>query len=347
VTSESNNRALPTERIAPAARSTILVTITVVFASGILLNQLVRGALLEQPRKGNPTYAAFDVQWKRLDSVAEELDTLILGDSSGRHGLDPAGFDRIVGGRSLNFCTMGNAGVINPAWQLEAYLSHWPAPKRVLLVIVHNVWPRELRPQLAGRVPLSWGYWDRLRAKEHYSAQEQWTVFENRHIPLLSQHETISRLALYPWDAQPRRIGFTETGFSPIPKPRPERVARDRRWQIKTVKDQSWAASEQSARSLAAMMALAEERGFKLHLALPPLNRGLYSNSDFRSYYEGYVQGLRELIAGHLGTQLLSDTPPLYDDDEMQNTDHLIADLSPAYTEHVAHLVSLAESHPE
>lgn len=344
MTEDARHSILPTEHIAPSSRWGIALTVIVVLTSGVFMNLLVKRVLSSHPGMDNPSYAAFDAQWQRLDSLEEGLDTLILGDSSGRHGLNPEEFDDVTGGRSLNFCTMGNAAVINAAWQLEAYLRRWPAPRRVLLTIVHDVWPRTLSPQLAGRVPLGWGFWHDLRAKENYAEGDRWTVFENRYLPLMSQHQTLSELALYPWKIGERRIEFNASGFGPIWRPRPENVADDRHWQIKALANQTWAASDQSRRSLAAMMSLAEEYGFDIYVALSPMNRELYEDEGFQQYYTSYLDGLRRLIGDSPRAHLLSDAPALYEDGEMQNTDHIARDMTTGYTRLVAEQVLQVES---
>jgi hypothetical protein len=340
-----NKSVLPTERLARSSRRELALSLLVLLASGVVLNLFAHRILNSNSWMNNPSYVAFDAQWRRLDSLEEGLDTLILGDSSGRHGLDPQEYDRVAGGQSLNFCTMGNAAVINPAWQLEAYLQRWPAPQRVLLVIAHNVWLRTLNRQLVGRVPMEWGFWGHMRATQYYSRGERWKIFENRYLPSLSQHRTLSFIALYPWKAGEHQIVLNASGFAPIWKPRPDLVAKDRGVQIEAFGNRAWHASKQSRQALDAMMTMAEEFDFELYIVLSPMNSGLFADQGFRQYYESYIEGISRLISGSRRTHLVSGAPALYEDDEMQNTDHLARKMTPAYTRLVAEQVLQVESH--
>lgn len=335
---------LPMERILPSSRRSVLWSVLALVLFAFALNGAFRALFVLHPELDNPTYTAFVAQWHRLTGLSAPVETLILGDSSGRHGIDPKVIDEVLDTRSVNLCTMGDAAVINAAWQLETYLDRWPAPRRVMLVFVHDVWPRQIALPLVPRVPQPWGYWESMRAHREYDDKIEREIFLERYAPVIRQDQTVSELIQYPWRTRRRRLEFSAAGFSPIWNASPENVAYDRKWQLIGARNSEWTISGESQHALEAMMSLAEERAFDLYLTSAPLNRGMLEDSDFGRYYRSFQAGLEHLAESSARTRVILKDPAEYPDSLMQNTDHIIREATADYSRRVAEAILQAES---
>lgn len=104
------------------------------------------------------------------------IDTLVLGASNGKYGVDPRALEP-AGGRVLNQCLNGAGPLFYPRWYGEYYRSFAPAPRRAVLVLNEYVFdPRYL-----------------VRRFEHDSAFMPWPVL----LRLLFQPGTDRATLLY------------------------------------------------------------------------------------------------------------------------------------------------------
>lgn len=345
--SEEQQDILPVERARATSPGMIWLTVLIVLLSGVVLNGSIRLLLAARPGLDNPTYGAFHEQWNRLVFLDEPVETLILGDSSCRHGVDPEVLDVELGTRSLNFCSLGNAAVINSAWQLETYIERHGAPRRVILIQVHDVWKRNMQLPLIARIPLAWGFWERLRASWSLSPDQMKEVFLSLHIPVYSQDKTVTELLKYPWRLRDRRLWFTPRGFSPIEKANPRRAARDAASHLNRTVRGGWRLSDQNRLAIGAMMDMADDLGFDLYIGNSPQLEGMLSNPKFGRYYEKGQRALRELVDASPRTHLILSPPAEYGPGQMENSDHIAAEVVPDFTRRIAADVAARESHRE
>lgn len=333
---------LPIERLNRTTRGAITVTVAAVLASGLLFNAGFGLLLRTHPGLDNPSYVAFNEQWRRLIRLKAPVETLIIGDSSGAHGVDPDVLDEALGTVSMNLCTMGDAGVTSPAWQLETYLRRFGAPRRVILVIVHDVWKRDLESPLIPRIPLPWGFWSTMRASWTLDEDQVREVFLARHVPVYSQDQTLLRILMHPWRGG-MRPRFNERGFAAIwpadPAHAIEDFANHRRWTAPG----GWSISESSREALAAMMAQAEERGFELYVVNSPQLAGMIEDDVFGPYYAQGQAQLAELVAACPRTHLVLSPPAEYPAESMQNSDHVAKNAVEDFTRRVAAAVTAVE----
>lgn len=334
---------LPVERPHPRSWKAVASMVLLVLLSGIALNFAVKHLFRAYPALDNHTYASFYEQWKRLLDLDEPVETLILGDSSCRHGVDPRVLDDALGTRSLNVCTIGNAAVINSAWQLATYVERHGAPKRVILVQVHDVWRRGIQRPLIGRVPLRWGFWERLPPGLSLRGDQLKEVFANAYVPVYSQDKTLRDLLMHPSRAGKRRVLFTPQGYSPIEKPHARAVARDRAEHRTHSFPRGWRLSGQNQRALKSMMAMADEHEFDLYVASSPLSDNLLEGRDAARYFEEERSVLDDLTAQSERTHLILHPAVLYRSEEMRTSDHVTAKLATDFTRRVAEAVASVE----
>lgn len=330
---------LPDERAPSVRRRVLVLQALVLLAVGVGLNLGVRALLQSHPEWDNPTYVAFVTQWNRLLNLDEDVQTLVLGDSSGRHGIDPRALDEALATSSINLCTIGNAAVLNAAWQLETYLREHPAPRRVILVYVYDVWPRRIALPLISRVPLRWNYWSSMRAEWEPDLGQTADLLLERYAPVISQDQTVGELALRPWD-RPHAIHFDEAGFSPIWRGDPDFVRKDREGQLWAARHAPWRLSEENRRALQAISELAHDHGFDVYLANAPLVEGLLEDGTFAEYYREAQRTLDQAVAGMPRVHRILRDPAVFPLERMQNSDHVLREATGDYTRMVAAAVA-------
>lgn len=314
---------LPEERAAPTSRLGLVSTFLVVLLMAVLFNAAIGRLLHEFPGLDNPTYLGFHEQWRRLMRLERPVETLIIGDSSGRHGVDPGILDAELDTDSVNLCTIGNAAIINTVWQLETYLDLHGAPRRVILVAVHDLWGREISLPLVPRVPLPWGYWDNLQASRHMTPPELRTVFLSRHVPVISQDMTVRDLLMYPWRVGDRRLRFTPRGFARLGTANPEGAVADAANQRKWTAPRGWRISGESRRALASLIDLVEQYDIELYIANSPLLTGLRDDPVFGPYYDDGQEYLSGMADRSSRVHLVLNPPAEYPPEMMQNSDHI------------------------
>ena len=334
---------LPVERPHPRTWRSLALMVLFVLLSGVALNFAVKHLFREYPALDNRTYASFYEQWNRLLALEGPVETLILGDSSCRHGVDPRVLDGALQTRSLNLCTIGNAAVINSAWQLATYIERHGAPKRAILIQVHDVWKRGIQLPLVGRVPLRWGFWERLPPGLPLSGDELMEVFTVAYVPVYSQDMTLRELLMQPREAGKNRVVFTPQGYSPIQNPHPSAVARDEAKHRETTFAEGWRLSDQNRRALRSMMAMADAHGFELYVASSPLADTLVKGRDVERYFDTQRSVLRDLAAQSERTHVILNPAVTYPWVDMRTTDHVTAKLASDFTRQVADAVSAVE----
>jgi len=334
---------LPEERLHPASPRALACLVAAALLGGLLFNAAVVRLFEARPDLGNPTYGAFDAQWQRLLALDAPVQTLILGDSSGRHGIDPAVLDAELGTRSLNLCTIGNAGVVNAAWQLEAYLARHPAPERVVFMAVHDLWKREIEAPLIPWIPLPWGFWNDMRVTVALDREQTRDAFLTRHVPVYSQDRTVTELLMHPWRAGQGRVPFRDSGYSPIWKPDPQKARDDFRGHLKWTVPGGWQLSDQSRAALRAMVAMADEHGFRLYLASSPQLDAMVAHPDVQAYLADGRWILGEIIGDREHVRLVLDPPVGFPADVMQNSDHITREAVPAFTRELAGAIAEVE----
>ncbi len=339
----TDQNILPTERAVRTSRRATAFTVVVVLACGLFFNAGLSLLLSARPALDNSTYVAFREQWQRLVRLEEPVETLIIGDSSGRHGIDPEILDDALGTVSLNLCTMGDAAVTNPAWQLEHYIQRFGPPKRVIMVAVHDLWKRDIKLPLIPVVPLPWGYWPTMRAPLELDRAETRDVFLARFVPVYSKDQTVLRTLMHPWRASRLQIHFSGQGFASIRRSDPDLARSDFADHLKWSAPAGWRISRASHHALEAMIAMAEEYKFELFVANSPQLVGMIDDDVFGPYYREGQEFLAGLLSGSPRAHLILSPPATYPAEQMQNSDHIAKDVVEDFTRRVATAVQACE----
>lgn len=227
--SRKEYKHLTREIVGRANWSEILLTAIGVISIVVLVNFLL--VLIPSTSRG---YLALKNSWHLLQSVEEDVDLLVLGDSSCRQGVLPDVAAEILGLEDgLNLCTTGNALAVNDAWMLESYLERFSAPKAVIVVHVYDIWWREPSHPTVAQIPLEWGYWQRLRPRLDLNVTELVQFFTTRYVPLYANDRSVRRFVAHPFREVRAYREFHETfgpnGFASEVKANPRGVTESKR----------------------------------------------------------------------------------------------------------------------
>lgn len=315
---------LPVEPIRAVLPRRIVATFVLAMLVFVGFDLAVVSVLSTRPELGNRTFLSFELQWKRLLSQDQSPSTLVLGDSSGYHGIDPDHLDAVLGSRGLNVCTMGDAAVLNSLWQLEAHLERHEAPDRVILVQVHDVWRREFRSPLLASVPLPWGFWRDSAVPVEYPPEVRRDAFLIRYVPVYALNETVGAWFERPWELEGRRLQLRDNGWAPVSSGDPAHVREDAANHLRYTVPGGWAISEESRRALEAMIVLAEAHDFDLYLVDAPLVDELIADAGFSAYLDAQHVELGRIVSTSERAHLVFDEPFAYPAEVMQNADHIL-----------------------
>ena len=108
---------LPEEMVPSSSRQEVLMGFFALVALVVALNlAAVVYIWAYSPNRGYWLAAA---KWQMLEDLEEPVDTLVLGDSSCNQALIPEVVDEILGGPTINLCTIGDMTV--RLWDLETH----------------------------------------------------------------------------------------------------------------------------------------------------------------------------------------------------------------------------------
>lgn len=323
--------ALPAEQPAPAAPRSIALGLTLAAVLFVVANHYLADYLRQVPL--NRGYFLVDSKWSLLERLESPVETLVFGDSSGNQGVVPDLLARDLGATALNMCTIGDMLTMNDAWMLGAYLERFTPPRRVLLVHVYDIWHRQIDRNAVMRIPLSFGYWRRLRPRVEMSLGDEWKYVLQRHLPAWSQDQTLQKLFLRPF-GPPLGGGWQigADGHMAVIAANPEGVQRDAVGHLRFVKRKRFKLSTDNRAALERLAELASEHGFTIYLAPSPVYEGLGSDPAFRRYITDLNRELDAFSARHPQVVRILDAPPGFPASEMTNADHLTLAAARRYT---------------
>lgn len=262
----------------------------------------------------NLGYWLIQEKWRRLLDLDEDLDWLVLGDSSANQGVVSAVLEERLGGRALNLATIGDIGILDDAWMLQTYLQTHPAPRGVIVVHAYDIWEREPIVSLRGLIPLSPEALNELRPAVELDAQSNVDSLLTRYFPLYSRSTSLKSLVFKilrsparllkalggaPAGAEPDAAPILDAGgYMAVLAPDPATVAIDYANHAGFVRSSSFRFSARNQQALEAMIALSEEVGFDLWLVNSPLYSGLAGDPNFQAYFDDLQQGINQLGAG-------------------------------------------------
>lgn len=334
-----NRTALPEEIVGRTTRARLLAIVGGTAALVLLANLAAVWVLGHYPV--NQAHRVIAAKWRLLESQDRPVDWLVLGDSSGNHGVVPGLLGPALGGSALNLCTVGSLAVVGDSWMLESYLRRVGRPRGVLLVHAYDVWRREVSTGAVAQVPLPFGFWSRMHPPVGLGAVGAARIALDRYAPLYAQDQSLFRLIRHPRETLGRRFDMDEGGYVRSKTALPEEVVKDAALHLERVATSEFELSDGSRRALEAIAAMAREHGFTVFIANGPLYEGLFRDPAFRAYHERLRRTVGEFARAHPPLRFLDADPMTFRAEEMTNADHLIDSSAARYTEFLASLSDL------
>lgn len=304
----------------------------------ILLNQGARWYLTANTT--NLGYRMVDAKWTLLDDLEQPADWLILGDSSGAHGIVPEVWNEVLEGRAVNLAILANLIVVNDAWMLDEYIERFGPPKHVVLVHAFDVWKRKMNTALLGKIPRAWGYWSRSEPPVELDAEKMRKVFLSRYLPLYAESTTLKEHLeeLGP----PRDVNFemTEDGFIPG---RPHSATRLRKDLKRTKKflrnNKKFVLSKQNRSALERIGALADKHGFNVFVVNGPQSESIARMTEFKNYRAQSEKTLSKVANKYANLHLVPDLLTYKFAQLEAYADHVTPEMAPTHTRDTAERV--------
>lgn len=333
---------LPQEVIRPTSFMSLAVLLGFVVILVFLANFAASAVLKRLPV--NRGYALAHGKWELMDNALDaraNVDVLIVGDSSSNQGLNPHVIERETGLSAMNFGVVAEALTVEPTWAADRFMEvstrNGNPPKAILWMHVYDVWSRVDRNErrlkgISASLPSSaWPYIER-GPKVRIPIRDLWLM---QQVPLYFQNTSLANLIRRPIASieESRRFKFDERGFTSETTPDPDLVRRDRRNHLKLAREtESFLPTTLSRRTIDAMGHLSNKYNIDIHLVQSPSNRELWKDEVFRSRWFEVRDALRKAAAPYPRLRLMFDEPVLFDDEQMQNCDHVLADAAEAFT---------------
>lgn len=281
-------------------------------------------------------------KWARILAAerGRPVETLIVGDSSGNQGADPAVLAAELGGSALNLCTIGTLGAVDDAWMVAEYLERAGVPRRVVVVHSFEVWPRVLGDKLLARmqeIPLEGAFWKRLEPRVEPPLAQRSRAWLARLLPLYGHNLSAARLIADPLEAfEGGELELTEAGFLHVPLDYAEPEAVARRAAALGNETEPFSISKLNRAALERMRALAEEHGFELHLATSPVHEGVLAGAAGARYLADLQSAFEELAGTSERVHLVLTEPVTFPSADMEKIDHVVGAAAGTYSRALA-----------
>lgn len=333
---------LPQEIIAPVRRRDILATwMTVALLTG-LANLLA--IYLIQAHSPNFFDRLLTTKWNMLDQRQAPADALILGDSSGNQGVDPAILGAEVGGDWLNLCTVGNMLTVGSAWMLGDYIERFGPPERVLLVNVYDIWGRPAHPSAFARMPRAWGFWWRYDPALHFSPRQLAELTLARYAPLYAADVSLRQMIMHPWATFNNHPEIRDNGFMPMHEPWQDHIQEDYLAHQQRLRESSFRVSTPNRNGLERLLELAATHDFDIYYAHGPTYGQLTQLESFQQHFAELQAMLESVEKQHERFHLLFHTPQPFPVEQLQNVEHLTVQGARPYTRRIADAIEAVES---
>lgn len=330
------------ETIAPSSKSHVAVTLAVALMVVAGLNVAALFYLRAFPR--NRTYWLVEQKWRKLETLSEPVDWVVLGDSSGNQGVRSDVWSATLNGSSANFCTVADMLALGDAWMLERYVErHGPPKGGAVIVHAYDMWHRPvsdgMRGQLLASVPLPWGFWERLTPPVSLGARDMVSLLASKHLPLYSQNTTLANILLGADWLHPPHFQLDASGYMAHLDANPEAVQKDAEVHLEFVRKHTFKPSAPNLAALLRIRELAEKKRFHVYLATSPLFADLTHDLFWRRYFVKVRKLLEQSAAGSPFLHFVLKIPVTFRADELENVDHATHESAAAYTQALANSI--------
>lgn len=347
---------LPQEQLKPTCFVSFALLLAITVTLVIAANFLALFALVWMPvNRGNALVYEKWLMMDRMLGAKESCDVLIVGDSSSNQGLDPHVIQEETGKSAINLGVVAEALTIEPVWTVDRFLeqsrSFGKPPKTILWMHVYDIWSREdrndkrLRAISANLPHTAWPYIKR-GPKVKIKTRDLWLM---KLAVLYFQNTSLSRLVRRPIKSArfSNRYRFDETGFTAETITDPDVVIDDTRNHMALVRETpEFSMTVLSRRSIDEMGRLTANGGVEVWIVQSALNRSIWKDPVFRERWYEVRDALRAETAKYPNIHVMFDEPVLFDDQQMQNCDHLLADSARTFTRIVIDRAKLKAGKP-
>lgn len=292
----------------------------------------------------NLGYRIVHAKWDLLESMDDPVDWLVLGDSSGCHGVVPEILSEELGGTAVNLATLANLLIAEDAWMLQRYIERFGPPRNVVLVHTFDLWPRGYRSALIGQIPQPWGFWERLEPTIDFTSGQARRVFLSRYLPLYAENKTL-RSHLENLGPTPELAFFemSPTGFIPARDHRPASFAKDlRRTRRFLAKNRTFTMSRLNREGLEVIGELSQKHGFPVYLVNGPSHDATVASPAHQSYIEQRDRALDRRLSRYPRFRALPAQPTYAAKQLEVCIDHVIPEVAPDYTRALADILRRA-----
>ncbi len=329
----------PPREIMPAARGTRMV-VTGVIACALCAVLLVASNFVLAKYSSNAGHALISAKWELLESQERPVDVLVLGDSSANQGIDTEYLMAASGMSALNVATTAATGALNDLLMLERYIDRVGVPTCAIIGHAYDLWRRPLEYSLVKQIPVSDTLLRQRMKALGYGIDSRLRLFLARYLRAYNENESIKELLLYPWEAREtaafeklnERFDVKPSGFYADRVASPTGVADDTRRHLDSMRAGPYVPAHENEQALKAIVDLAEKHEFRLYLANSALYSGLYGDEEFRAYLVDVNGFIADTISRSAYVTHLFAEPVLFDDDELESVDHLIATAARKFT---------------
>lgn len=335
---------LPKEQMVRVSAGRILRIIIYTLLLLCMINVGVYQYLKRHPV--NLGYWVIQEKWKLLDELQEPVDWLILGDSSGNQGVNPAILSERLGGSVLNLCTVGASIALDDAWMLQRYVKRFGAPKGVVIVHAYDIWHRLLERPMLAQAPLVGDEKFDLVPQHLQTLSSRTMMMIDQYVPLYSQNVTLSNAIQYAW-RRPPEPKITEQGYMPwnISSSETVLVEYDQHILFTTEQDQ-FVMSEDNRAALNRIQSLADQNQIPVYFANSPLFIDMMENESIVRYYNKVWAALRAITSNSPNLHVILTDPATYPIDQLAGVDHVTSDAADDFTRQIANHIEAIISHP-
>lgn len=308
--------------IVPPARRWVLALIVV----GALLVWLAADVAVYVYYERQPTNdrVVVDGKWNRLVRAGDDVDWLLVGDSSGEFGISPDVARDEFGYDLLNLSTHRIWKLVDDVWMIEYYLQHHDSRPRILVMHVVGDYQDEFNPLVMSNVSRSQAFFDRFTFSLDLSIRDQLDVQAARYVPLYYRRDDLIR-----------RIE------NRVPKALREEqnASRDDDTAYLAGQPAAYRANDnivtaQNARILRTLAEIAAEYGVEVYLIHSPVMDDLYADPYFREDLDAIEAWLADFVAGYDHVHFLP-TQWLYTREQMSHPYHVVEAEKPDLTRRV------------
>lgn len=285
----------------------------------------------------NRGYRIVHTKWAMLEALDAPVDWLVLGDSTGAHGIVPEVWSETFGGRALNLAVIADLLVSNDAWMLERYIERFGPPKGVLVVHAHDVWHRSIEAVLLGQIDRPWGFWAHSRPPVTLDIDQTIAVFLARFLPLYADNRELRGHLWHRGQPRDPRLEISESGWIHGRGHMPAALRRDARRLVRHLESTTgFRLSAPNRAGLQQLGRLASKHGFPVFLSHAPMAEDITRLAAFRRYDESRNRRLEVIASAWKNLVLLPETASHPREEMEGHLDHLVPAVADDHTRRLA-----------